>query len=749
MTDTELETAPDAARTATIPVTGMTCTACSGRVQRALEHTAGVVDANVNLMTGAATVHYDPVALSVDNLVDAIRRTGYGAERPGAEPAPEVEADRRDADQARDAAVLQRKLITSVILGIATVALSMRADPMAADAGRWRWVLLALTLPVVGWAGRHFYERAWAALRHRAADMNTLVAVGTGSAFLFSVAATVGGEWLATRGITPHVYYEVVTWLIAFILLGNLLEARARTRAAGAIRALMGLRPSTARVVRVGVETEIPLAELRIGDEAVVRPGEKVPADGIVVHGSSSVDESMLTGEPMPVAKSAGSAVTGATLNRNGAFRFRVEHTGSDTVLARIVRLVQDAQGSRAPIQRFADRISAVFVPVVLVLALVTFLVWMLVGPEPRLLHALVSAVAVLVIACPCAMGLAVPTAVMVATGRGAELGILIKGGEALERTEKVRAVLLDKTGTITEGRPTVTDVVGDAGALALAAAVETLSEHPLADAIAAAAVERGFASSMALDFIVRPGRGVTGTVDGRAVAVGSRALLDELGIDAAALTQDAERLAALGRTVVYVGVDGAAVALLAVSDPVKPTSTEAVAALRELGVEVVMLTGDARAAAESVARTVGVDRVVAEVLPEGKLAEVRRLQQLGVVVAMVGDGLNDAPALAQADVGIAIGTGTDVAMESGAVTLMRGDLAGVAAAIRLARRTMHIIRQNLFWALVYNALGIPVAAGVLYPFFGLQLSPVIAGAAMALSSVSVVTNSLRLRRFA
>jgi P-type Cu+ transporter len=745
----------------TIPVTGMTCAACSARVQRALEQTTGVASASVNLMTDAATVAYDPGVTSPERLVETIRATGYGADLPLPEESPEDLLDAQDEARAAEMRLLRWKFAVSAVVGVAVMALGMAPVAMAPDTGGpTRYLQLALILPVVGWAGRHFYTRAWSAFRHHGADMNTLIAVGTGAAFLFSAAVTLFDDWFAARGVEPHVYYETVAWIIALVLLGNLLEARARGQTSGAIRRLIGLRPATARVLRAGREENIPLAALRPGDEVLVRPGETIPADGVVVDGASNVDESMLTGEPTPIAKRPGDTVIGATLNRNGALRVRIERVGGDTVLSRIIRLVQQAQGSKAPIQRLADRISAVFVPVVLSIAIVTFVVWFDVGPEPTYLHALVSAVTVLIIACPCAMGLAVPTAVMVSTGRGAELGVLIKGGEALERSEAIDTVVFDKTGTITEGHPAVRTIVlapgVDPGAIpdegrlvALAAAVEALSEHPLAEAVVAESRRLGATTLPAAGFESHTGRGVLGIVADHLIAVGNTALLHELGIDAAPLAQAADGFAADGHTPVHVAVDGRLAGLIAVADPVKPTSRLAVEALRGMGLEAVMLTGDDRRTAASVARAVGIERVVAEVLPERKLDEIRRLQSEGRVVAMVGDGLNDAPALAQADVGVAMGTGTDVAIDAGAVTLMRGDPLGVVTAIRLARRTLRVIRQNLFWALAYNVVGIPIAAGVLYPAFGLRLTPAMAAAAMAVSSVSVVSNSLRLRRFA
>jgi len=723
----------------TIPVQGMTCAACSARVQRTLERTPGVSAANVNLMTGSATVSYDPAGTTPERLVEAIRDTGYGAELPDGGASIEEMTGAEDAARDRERRELRSKFAVSLAAALLSIPLSMPLRP---------WLLFALTLPVIGWAGRHFYSRAWSAFRHRTADMNTLIAVGTGAAFGYSLCVTVAGSWLAARGIQPHVYYEPVIWIITLVLLGNLLEARARSRTAAAIRRLIELRPLTARVVRDGGEVEIPLARLRPGDEVLVLPGEKIPADGAVVDGTSHVDESMLTGEPTPVRKAAGDRVIGATINGNGALRLRVEQVGGDTVLSRIIRLVQQAQGSKAPIQRLADRIAAVFVPVVMGIAAVTFIVWLVVGPEPAYLHALVSAVTVLIIACPCAMRLAVPTAVMVATGRGAELGILIKGGEALERSSRLDTVVFDKTGTVTEGKPTVQRLAGEneAEALRLAASLERHSEHPLGEAIVAAGAARGLVLTEPRQFESLTGRGVIGIVEGRRVAVGNAALLAGLGISPGRFAPQAEAFAAEAHTTVFIAVDGDVVAVIALADAVRPAAREAVQALRRMGLESVMLTGDDIRTAEAVARAVGIDRVAAGLLPEGKLEEVRRLQSEGRTVAMVGDGINDAPALAQADVGIAMGTGTDVAIEAGDITLMRGDPLGVPGAVALARRTMRVMRQNLFWAFVYNVVGIPIAAGALYPAFGLRLTPAFAAAAMAVSSVSVVMNSLRLR---
>jgi len=770
-----------AAERATIPVTGMTCASCSARVQRSLGRAPGVTAANVNLMTNSATVEFDPERTSLEGLVGVIRETGYGAELPAP---PDLAAEAESAEALRHEAglsVLRRKTLFSAGAGVLAMLIGVPLGAAAAQHGvddplmglmaplerslaavapglftvpadTWRLVLLALTLPVVFWAGRHFYVRAWAAARHGGADMNTLISVGTGAAFLFSLAMTLGAPWFIVRGVDPHVYYEAVIWIIALILLGNFLEERAKGRTSAAVRRLVSLRPQTARVLRNGEAVEIPLAQVRVGDELLVRPGETIPVDGIVVDGSSTVDESMLTGEPVPVAKTLDSAVVGGTQNRLGAFRFRATRVGADTVLAQIVRMVREAQGTKAPIQKLSDRVAAVFVPVVIVIALVTFAIWLRFGPEPQAVRALAAAVTVLIIACPCAMGLAVPTAVMVATGRGAEQGVLIKGGDILQRAAELETIVLDKTGTVTEGRPSVTAIhttgsADEATVLAAAASLERLSEHPLGEAIVAAARGRGIPVEDPEAFQAVPGKGVMGSVRGQGILVGNKAFLADFALEPGPLGPTADALAADGASPVFVAIGGRTAGLLAVADPIKPSSAEAVRRLQAMGLDVVMLTGDNRRTAESVARQVGITTVVSEVLPDHKLDEVRRLQEQGRVVAMVGDGLNDAPALAQADVGIAIGTGTDVAIEAGDVTLMRGDLLGVPTAIAMARRTFGVIKQNLFWAFIYNVIGIPVAAGILYPSLGLLLTPTMAAAAMAVSSVSVVSNSLRLRR--
>ena len=741
-----------------IPVSGMTCAACSARVQRALEKQPGVEDANVNLMMKTATVRFDPQAMSPERLVEAIKQTGYGAELAPADQTAFEEQEARDRAQDEEFQELRTKAIVSGVIGAVTMVASMWLMGSAHDSARiLNLVTLPATLGVMLWAGRHFYTRAWAAFRHHSADMNTLIALGTGAAFVYSMIATLAPRFFLARGVTPDVYYEAVIIIIALILTGNAFEARAKRQTSSALRSLAQLQPKTARVARKGgqgeTEVDVPVEAVMRGETVIVRPGERVPVDGEVLAGESAVDESMLTGESSPVAKKPGDPVIGGTINRTGAFRFRATTLGADSVLARIVKLMRDAQGSRAPIQKLADRISAIFVPVVISIAIATFVVWYVSVDQAPVVRAFAAAVAVLIIACPCAMGLAVPTAVMVSTGKGAELGVLIKGGEALQRAGDVRTIVVDKTGTVTEGRPTVTDIVVAPSSrysadevLRLVAAVESLSEHPLADAITRNARERKISLSTPEGFQSVTGRGVTGSVGGIRVAAGNARLLQDLGIDPSPLQADLDRLMSDGRTAIFVAIDGALGAVVAVADPIKATSREAIGRFHDLGLEVVMLTGDNQRTADAVARQAGIDRVIAGVLPDGKVAEIERLQQAGKVVAMVGDGINDAPALAKADVGMAIGTGTDIAVEAGDIVLMRGDLRAAAHAIQLSRLTMRTMKQNLFWAFVYNVVGIPIAAGVLYPALGVMLSPILASAAMAFSSVSVVANSLRLR---
>jgi Cu+-exporting ATPase len=767
---TRKQPAPGAnASTLDMPVVGMHCAACARRIEDALSASPGVSEASVNFATARATVRYDSRSTGPEALQAAVRGQGYDAILPTAgtstSTADDVAAHAHEAEYQR----VRTRLVVAAVLTVPVLVLAMGGHLIPAlrevfDFPARPWVELALTTPVLFWAGRDFFTGAWAAARHRAADMNTLVAVGTLSAYLYSLVATVAPGWLAAAAGGAHAhlqehtaapagaYYEVAASIITLILLGNLLQARATTRTRGAIRALIGLRPKTAGVERDGREEDVPVESVRVGDLVLVRPGEKVPVDGVVEDGSSNVDESMLTGEPLPVAKKAGDSVIGGTLNKTGAFRFRATKVGPDTVLQQIVRLVQQAQGSKAPIQKLADRVSGVFVPVVLCLAVLTFVAWYDLAPaETRLLQATLAAVSVLIIACPCALGLATPTAIMVGTGRGAQAGVLIKGGAALEMAHRVTTVVLDKTGTVTEGKPTVTDILPAAGLAAgdllhLVASAERGSEHPLAEAVVRAAEERGLSVSRPTHFSAVPGHGLEAVVDGRRVLVGNAKLMRDRGFAPDEVAAD--RLSAEGKTPVHVAIDGAPSGVLAIADRPKAGAKEAVGRLQRLGLKVVMLTGDTQRTAEAVAEAVGIDRVVAEVLPDGKAEVVKKLQWEGQVVAMVGDGVNDAPALAQADVGVAMGTGTDVAIEAADVTLVKGDIHGVVSAIALSKATMRTVRQNLFFAFAYNVLGIPVAAGVLYPLTGWLLSPILASAAMALSSVSVVTNALRLRGF-
>ncbi|MGD9902320.1 MAG: heavy metal translocating P-type ATPase [Vicinamibacterales bacterium] len=758
----------------TFPVRGMTCAACQSAVERALTRTAGVSAASVNLMLHAATVTYDPQRVELPGLLDAVRDVGYEAAPPEADDLFGAPAVRAAADGEPGAGLRLAKAAVSLAAGVAAMIAGM---PLMAPAGhdhlvsadpfmRWAaevigpglqralpslyalppaglaWTLLVVTAGVLAWAGGEFYVRAWRNLRHRTADMNTLVAVGTGAAFLYSVATTLAPAAFIRAGVAPDVYYEAALFIVALVLVGRALEARAKRQTTAALARLVALQPATARVrLDDGREDERAIGSLRVGDLVVVRPGERLPADGVVTEGRSAVDEAMLTGEPMPVAKAPGARVVGATVNGTGTLIVRTTAAGASSVLAQIVRLMQDAQATRAPIQHLADRVAAVFVPAVIAVAVLTVAAWALFGGQAGLVRAFANGVAVLIIACPCAMGLAVPTAVMVATGRGAEVGLLVKGGEALQRAAAVTAVVFDKTGTLTIGRPVVTAVqpargVNEPMLLALAAAVEAHSEHPLAAAIVAEARARGVAVPAARDVRAEPGLGVEGQVEGATVRVGRAAFTGS----------DGERDPGPG-TAVSVARDGAPVGVIVLDDAVRPEAADAVAAVRALGLRPVLLTGDQPAPARRVASALGIEAVVAGVLPAGKRDEVTRLIGEGHVVAMVGDGINDAPALSAAAVGIALASGTDVAVEAADIALLRNDVRGVPRALRLARATMRTMRQNLFWAFVYNVVGIPVAAGVFYPAFGLLLSPVLASAAMAVSSVSVVGNSLRLRR--
>ncbi|PYN76435.1 MAG: heavy metal translocating P-type ATPase [Candidatus Rokuibacteriota bacterium] len=734
------------------PVRGMHCAACVGKVERALTSVPGVDQASVNLATEQATVAFDPARTSVDALRSAVAAAGYELAEPRseAEPADAVDAERaaREADQRRQ----KLKFVVGAVLS-APVLLGGMAHivPWVPAALQDTWLLLVLTTPVQFWVGWQFHRGFLHDLRYRTASMSTLVSVGTNAAYFFSVAVTLWPHAFPAHGAV--MYYDVSAVVVTLVVLGRWLETRARGRTSDAIRRLVSLAPRTARVVRDGSEADVPTSEVRVGDFVRIRPGERVPVDGVVTEGASTIDESMLTGESLPVEKAPESKVFAGTVNRTGSFLFRAARVGSETALARIVQLVAQAQGSRAPIQRLADRVAAIFVPIVLGIAALTFLAWWAVGPEPAALFALTNAVAVLVIACPCALGLATPTAIMVATGRGAEHGILVKSAAALELLHRVDTVVFDKTGTLTVGRPVVTDVVAvppvaEAEVLALAAAAEQGSEHPLGEAIVARAKERGLALPPITEFTTVPGQGIDAlATDGR-VLLGNRMLMEARGIDVGALAGRAQALAAEGKTAIYLALGGRALGVLAAADVLKPEAAAAVAALKQRGLQVAMLTGDTRLTAEAVARQAGVDRVLAEVLPEDKVREIAKLQGEGRCVAMVGDGINDAPALARADVGIAMGSGTDVAIEAADVTLVRGDLRGVVAAVDLARRTIRIVKENLVWAFGYNVVLIPVAAGVLYPIWGVLLSPILAGAAMAFSSVSVVTNSLRLKRW-
>ena len=732
-----------------ISVGGMTCAACVRKVEKALAALDGVSEASVNLATEKATVLYQPGLLGKADFRKVIEDLGY--EVCGFD---EILADRERQARAEEIRRQKRKFVFSACLTAAAFIGSFPEwFPWWPKVLREPITLFILTTPVQFWAGWQFYRGFWSALKHRTSDMNTLIAVGTSAAYVYSTVVTFFPGVFRAYGLELGVYYDTAAMIITLILLGKLLEAIAKGHTSEAIKRLMGLRVKTARIIREGVELDIPVEEVRQGDWVVVCPGEKIPVDGIVREGNSAVDESMLTGESIPVEKSPGERVMGATINKTGSFKFEATKVGKETVLAQIIKLVEEAQGSKAPIQRLADRVASVFVPTVILIALATFAVWLIFGPSPAFTFALLNFVAVLIIACPCAMGLATPTAIMVGTGRGAENGILIKSGESLETVHRVKTVIFDKTGTLTQGKPEVTDVAASDGfkeeqVLSWAASVEKGSEHPLGEAIVHAAKEKGLQLSAVEAFEAIPGQGVKARIDGQQLLLGNLRLMEENGVQVDGLRDRAERLAGEGKTPMIVALDGRAAGVVAVADTLKPNTLEAVEALHRMGLEVIMITGDNERTAKAVASQVGIDRVLAEVLPWEKSQQVKKLQEEGKVVAMVGDGINDAPALAQADVGIAIGTGTDVAMESSDITLITGDLRAVIAAIQLSRRTIRTIKQNLFWAFIYNILGIPIAAGILYPFWGILLNPMIASAAMAMSSVSVVSNSLRLKRF-
>ncbi|HHL40809.1 MAG TPA: cadmium-translocating P-type ATPase [Deltaproteobacteria bacterium] len=735
-------------------IEGMSCASCVDKVEKAVKGIDGVLDASVNFATERATVEYIPTAASVEDIVAAVAAAGYRAVAGGGEDLVDREEKARKEAYER----LRTRLVAGAVLTLGVFVLTYPGFfglDRVVDLGRESRYLLQFLLatPVQFWCGLQFYRGALAAARHRTTDMNTLIAVGTSAAYAYSLVATFAPGLFESRGLAPEVYFDTAAAIIVLILLGRLLEMRAKGQTSEAIKKLMGMQARTARVVRDGEEKDIPVEEVAVGDIVVVRPGEKIPVDGVVIKGYSSVDESMISGESMPVEKREGDEVIGATINKTGSFRFRATRVGRETALAQIIRMVEQAQGSKPPIARMADLIASYFVPVVIAVALLTFVVWYAFGPEPSFTYALLNFVAVLIIACPCALGLATPTSIMVGTGKGAENGILIRGGEALETAHKLTAIILDKTGTLTRGEPSVTDVVAAGGfdeleVLSCGASAEKGSEHPLGEAIVRAARERGVELSDPEDFAAVPGHGIRAVVGGAAVLFGNRKLMDDESVDVSMLAARAERFSDEGKTPMYLAVDGRAAGLIAVADTLKENSKAAVAALKGLGLEVAVLTGDNRRTAEAIAAQVGVDRVLAEVLPQDKAGEVKKLQEQGHVVAMVGDGINDAPALAQADVGIAIGTGADVAMEASDITLISGDLMAIVTAIELSRATIRNIKQNLFWAFFYNSMLIPVAAGVLYPFFGVLLSPIFAAAAMGLSSVSVVSNALRLRWF-
>jgi Cu+-exporting ATPase len=740
-----------AAQSLEFPVGGMTCANCSGRVERALRAEAGVSEAAVNLATGIARVRFAPDAVTPERLRAVVRDAGYEVPEPEAPPVDLAAAE---------LASLRRTLVFALALTVPLLVESMA--PMLVPGGHHavnEWlgartrgaIELLLATPVLFGAGARFFRHGFAEVRSLSPGMSTLVMLGGTAAWTYSVLALVAPQ-VFPEG-TAHYYFEAAATIVTLILLGKFLEARAKGRTSDAIRRLLKLQPPTARVVRDGAEIEVPVAAVVPGDRVAVRPGERIPVDGVVERGESYVDESMITGEPMPAAKSRGSAAVGGTVNQTGAFVLRATRVGADTVLAQIVRMMQEAQADKPPIQALADRIAAMFVPAVILAAVATFVAWLLLGPEPALNHAFVAAVSVLVVACPCAMGLATPTAIMVATGRAAELGALFRKGPALEALARADTAVLDKTGTLTAGRPQLVAVRAFAGsedeALRLAACAESPSEHPIARAIVEAARARGLTIPAAERFAAEPGRGVRARGEERELALGTARFLASLGIDPAPATAAVAELERAGASVVHFAADGRLVAVLAVADPLKDGSAAAVAQLRSLGLEVVMLTGDRRGAAEAVARAAGIERVRAEVLPADKAEEVAALQAAGRRVVFVGDGINDAPALARADVGVALGTGTDIAVEAGDLVLMAGDLRGVATAVRLARRALGTIRGNFFWAYAYNVALIPLAAGAFYPWTGVLLNPMLAAAAMSLSSVFVVTNSLRLRRFA
>jgi Cu+-exporting ATPase len=730
-----------------LSISGMSCAACVATVEDALKNTPGVEQASVNFAEHTATVTGEASAAS---LIQAVKDSGYGAaELRGAEDEQEKEA----AEFAHYRKLLKQAVVAGIVGGPLFISGVLGYMPgMATQNERLFWLGIGVaTLFVLFYSGRHFYVGAWKAFGNHNANMDTLIALGTGTAWVYSMLITIFPH--VVPSLARHAYFEAATIIIALINFGSALEMRARGKTSEAIKRLIGLQPKTARVIRDGAESDVPIEEVGLDETLRVRPGEKIPVDGHIIDGHSSVDESMLTGEPLPVKKGVGDEVVGGTINKSGSFLFQATRIGKDTALARIIEMVRRAQNSKPAIGRLADRISAVFVPSVLIISVITFLLWGNFGPEPKLSYMLVTTMTVLIIACPCALGLATPISVMVGVGKAAEYGILIRNGEALQVAGKLTTVVLDKTGTVTEGKPTATDIVAATGwqedeLLAYAATIESGSEHPLAEAIVEAARAKKLELDSVSDFEAITGHGVTGKIKGKTVFLGNSKLMQERGVDIDELETNAEILSLTAQTPMYLAVDNELAGIVAVSDPVKTDSKAAIDRLHKRGIKVVMLTGDNSKTAGVVAEQVGVDEVMAEVLPEDKASKVAELQQRGDVVGMVGDGINDAPALAQANIGFAIGTGTDVAIESADVTLMRGSLHGVPDAIDISRATVRNIKQNLFGAFVYNSLGIPIAAGILFPFFGILLNPIIAGGAMAMSSVTVVTNANRLRLF-
>lgn len=738
----------------TLGVGGMSCASCVARVEKALKSVDGVLQANVNLATNRASIEFLTDRVQAAQLKNAIKKSGYKPIEVPKLVEAGFEKDRLELESERESFILKRKFMVSAILSGFIMLLMLAKSGLPLPTKIQVYLMFLLATPVQFWAGWQFYRGTFNQLRHLSADMNVLICIGTSAAYFYSAIVTLLPDFFGHGHVLHDVYYDTSATIIALILLGRWLEAKAKGRTSEAIKKLMNLQPKTARVLRDGQELDIPITEVKVGDRLLVRPGEKIPVDGIVEAGNSSVDESMLTGESMPVDKAAGSKVIGASINKTGSFKFRATNIGADTVLAQIIKLVEQAQGSKAPIQRLADKIAGVFVPVVIGISLVTFAIWYGFGPDPALKFALRNFVAVLIIACPCSLGLATPTAIMVSTGKGAEMGVLIKNGESLEAMCRLTSVVFDKTGTLTTGQPQVTDLIPATGfdessLLQLAATVESVSEHPLGEAISSKAQSRGIKVGPASNFLALPGHGVKAQLDGKVIVLGNLNLMSNSKIDASELLSESEKLSLSGKTPVFVGIEnGPLVGLIGIADTLKPEAHKTVDVLKSLGLEVVMLSGDNKKTANAIAKQAGIELVFAEVFPDQKADEIKRLQTEGQRVGMVGDGINDAPALAQAEVGIAMGTGTDIALEASDVTLIRGDLRGVVAAFELSRATMRTIRWNLFWAFFYNVVGIPIAAGVLYPINGLLLNPMLAAAAMAFSSVFVVTNSLRLRKF-